>query len=1293
MLATFIYTLIMLNGIALPSTGCNVTWPTSTTNAIFYITPTASSPNPDCPSTDDQHCVTLDEFTKYKLPNIKTSKITLIFSKDIHNSTMPINFANFQQVTLCGNWNSTTNIAQPPDQAPLIQLLSGNITVTSADESPLSLEVVHLAINGSGKYTLAVTVSINSGGLIFVSQAKIFDIVFQIINGFKCPNITISDTSFLASMIEIYGCVVNGQTNITNSTFSSGQQPYTIAICPPVQSDSDPGRSRSRYAMVSDNTLLQITLDRVNITDLNDPHLPIPKIPSLCNGTLQATKYHPTDIDVHVEQIDLNIMNSYFNRSYGTAFQPQYREFNLTISNSIFTGYTQGVLIFNGDLQSVKINLINTTFANNNISTGETIRAAVALSIIPNNDYFLENFFVEVSGCSFERNVDTVGNLQVIKLHGVTNIMISDTNFINNNSTAIDADQSNITFSGNITFHRNQAWQAGALSLKATTMTIAENANVVFSNNSATHFGGAIFIDDPLFYLQNDKSSVLTFCFYQPLHPHYTKSFGNAKVKFLNNSAGKGGDHIYGTSIRNYCRVYVEQHIAQLNNWNTLFDIDRPNTSISHISSKAMRVCLCDPDGKRPLCDESSKIFSVYRDNRTVYPGEEFSISAAVVGAEFGATVGEVYAKLLNASPSASLRLQNSQQIYVISNSHQCTQLKYSINSNNTNSHEIIYLTSNDVTLKYYGNKDEISKSIQNYSVTQVIPSYSLLTTPVFINVSLSPCPRGFALVGNSLYCDCRPELKQHSVSCLFKNGTGYISRKNNNWVGVHKNGTKGVLFGSHCPLDYCIQHEVCVNLEAEKGSDDQCARHHAGILCGCCKKGYSVAIGSNHCLNCTTNNNMALLLFFAAAGPLLYVVIAALDLTITKGSINGLIFYANIVWVYQYVIFTSSNDNASNTPVYEVTYYAFKVFIAWLNLDFGIETCFIKGLDAFWKSLLQYLFPLYLWFIAWLVNMIYNRVPVQKFEERYPQLSRIAGKPVDVLSTFIFLSYTKLLRTIVAAFSYALLQHYPQNTTEKVWAIDGSVSYLSGKHIIVFILALLSLIATLLYTLYMLVIGLQTCEYSCRNNDYDHESGQLMGWCKRLFDMPLPLRDAHFLPLKDKHRYWFGLLLLVRSILLVIFSVTYTIYSRPNLLILLITASILLIYMGWKKVYNKESVWMLQALSIGNLICLSGGILYIKQSIIVYVSIGIAFVQFLGIVGYHIVQVCLKKQHTTTEQAEPTSTVMPTNEEEPQDPNGFRESLLLGDESNPLINTRLMPSDSTQKVMLPCLNCCKKQQ
>ena len=41
--------------------------------------------------------------------------------------------------------------------------------------------------------------------------------------------------------------------------------------------------------------------------------------------------------------------------------------------------------------------------------------------------------------------------------------------------------------------------------------------------------------------------------------------------------------------------------------------------------------------------------------------------------------------------------------------------------------------------------------------------------------------------------------------------------------------------------------------------------------------------------------------------------------------------------------------------------YCHFSVFLALLNLDFGIETCFYNGMDAYGKTWLQFVIPVYI--------------------------------------------------------------------------------------------------------------------------------------------------------------------------------------------------------------------------------------------------------------------------------------------------------------------------------------------
>ena len=1272
------------------------------TQLVFYITPDPDSFNPDCPhfdpneSRNTRYCVTIDNFTRYELPDITSGNSTvkrldLVFLEGTHVSSMPIEFTGLDQVRLLGlTHNTGRSSAQAFQPKPLIQLLAGNISVhahvTKRTSSDDSFVMKYLRIDGNSNYTLRVITSGSQQSVaISVDQVEIIYSVLQVLNGVTCPFVTISNTSFVAGMFEWYGCLLSQKDrNITimESTFQvSKNQPYAIAICPHLM----------MYYSNSMDDLQNpaIQMHNLRVYDLDQNVITWPSVSTDCSGMLSVN--HQISVVVN-RPIEMTVTNSSFNGSYGAAIQSSVncRGSTYVIMDSYFTGYTDGVFVFIGDLTSVKITLINTLVAKNSIST-EGAKAA-GLTVVFSQIPTLLLPFVVITNCTFQQNDDHVRNLQIVLLQGIDNVTITNSKFIDNSGTAIRAMESNITFAGDVVFANNTAWQGGALSLTSSIITLSANATMEFVGNRAIQSGGAIFIEDCSFYLKSYLSTHLL-CFYQPAFPDY--DFTNTAIKFYNNSAGKGGDLLFGTSIRNYCKTHFQDepdHDKRY--WDQLFNIDwsSPMLQPSIVSSKAMRVCLCD-SYDRPQCTETERIFNIYP--RTIYSGEVFTVNVALVGAEFGTTTGEIYAQLLPQKSYSSTHMLNS--FHVLSGP-KCTPISFAVLSNNR--YETLYLTSSNISLSYYGDMEEINDSIRDFNRTSVIP-YSLLTAPIFINITLDAgCPRGFTKTANESSCQCYKKLSNINVTCTFVNSEGVLTRGGSNWIGIHDQFSSGIVLNSLCSADYCNLSSVSMNLDINNGSqsDLQCVFNRSGSLCGGCKHGYSLAIGSSHCLNCTDDNNVALVLVFATAGPLLYMVIAALDLTITRGSINGLIFYANIVWVYQTIVFTSSSDNAINTRHY---LYSFKVFIAWLNLDFGIETCFFRGLDSFWKSLLQYIFPLYILFIAWFVKIAYGRISVQRLQEHYPRLAKITGNPVNILTTFVFLSYTKLLRTIVAAFAFAKLTHYPQNATKNliVWAVDGNLVYFSGRHIVVFTLAFITLIFTLLYTIYVFLAGLQSSTYgACQcssSHTYDivTESGMFQKCCK-LLDMPLPLRDSHFLPLKNEHRYWFGVQLLTRVFLLVIFSVTY-LYPQPNLLILMTTATVLLFYMGWKKVYNKESVWTLEGISLSNLIFLSGGLLSSKETqnlIVVFVSLSVAFVQFAAIIVYHIVLCCCSRKaserddttyNRTDEQSAQSLATGPlsTNEDvqqsssarimfpEQAEDKGFRDSiLLLVDESEPLI-------------------------
>ena len=86
-------------------------------------------------------------------------------------------------------------------------------------------------------------------------------------------------------------------------------------------------------------------------------------------------------------------------------------------------------------------------------------------------------------------------------------------------------------------------------------------------------------------------------------------------------------------------------------------------------------------------------------------------------------------------------------------------------------------------------------------------------------------------------------------------------------------------------------------------------------------------------------------------------VLLYLLNLTVTNGTINGLVLYVNIISINHSVFL--ENDNV---------FKPLRVFIYFINLDFSIEICFYDGMDGYFKMFLQLFFLLYLIIIAVLI-------------------------------------------------------------------------------------------------------------------------------------------------------------------------------------------------------------------------------------------------------------------------------------------------------------------------------------
>ena len=664
---------------------------------------------------------------------------------------------------------------------------------------------------------------------------------------------------------------------------------------------------------------------------------------------------------------------------------------------------------------------------------------------------------ISLNNVTFFNNTSLTPYNGIVQLDGRINLAINDLcTFEANRGTAVQALTTYLTLSGTVVFKNNIAFRGGALSLSYSTLRFRsveeKNVAIVFENNTATDVGGGIYIDRAI----NIDSKTGSSCFYDRLEFEglslikLFRSIVTVTLVFRDNMATNGGRDMYGSTLNNCCPVAItdgnEEYPLELESF-LIMKYILSETPLA-ISSDPKRVCLCD-SSSQPMCANLSHIFY----NTTRYPGEVFSLSLAVVGFNFGMVTGPVYANILPQANNFESSLGNGQRVRQIEHNG-CTKLDFTVNSHN--SKEIIVLTVNSTVITKADDPSIIS-DFTNPLVLNIFPiPLPLLVVPVYIQVTLLDCPPGFVRTNKTGRCDCIPDLKEIGINnCSIFETIPYVTHSENQWIQLTSN-SNSILTSKYCPFNYCKQKLINVNLN---NPDEQCALNHSGTLCasGACLSNLSLAIGSSRCLECPDNNHTALLIAFAAAGILLVLFIKILDLTVTKGTINGLILYANIIWENQSVLFPPQEQTS---PLLQFL----KVFIAWVNLDFGIETCFIQGLDGYWKTCLQFVFPAYIWLIAGLIIL------VSHYSTRVTKV--IGNNSVSVLSTLFLLAYAKLLRIILVSLEYAILEKYPYHQRIIKWSFDGRLLYFGLEHSILFVIAIAVLLVLWLpYTLTLLLI------------------------------------------------------------------------------------------------------------------------------------------------------------------------------------------------------------------------------
>ena len=853
----------------------------------------------------------------------------------------------------------------------------------------------------------------------------------------------------------------------------------------------------------------------------------------------------------------------------------------INIAKSNFTlGLGMGMTLWYDSDNEVEVNIENSEFSHNNCQFGGGVfiylqngngSIEFSNSTIYNNTAqygggvysYLYNGSgsIEFSNCKIYNNTAYYGSgVFIITLLSASKVRVFFTNVsfhFNKASKMLNKYQSAMLLMNieNVLFDQIDISNHNTTGLVSIDSPIMFDGHSTFVNNSGIYGGGiALYGLSQILLNQNTNISFvnnhasesgggifvskvvnsidLAFCTFNNLS--YYNNGSKAMLYFVNNTADISGDVLYGGEIFFNCMNFDFDHQFHY----------PQQTGLSVVSSNPIQVCFCESN----IQNCAITIFNI-----TAILGINVNISLATVGNKDGLTKGVI--KLITSDNSSSTIQTDNTRLNAT-----CTNVTFKITANpSLNTSYII------VTLES--------------SISELLHvDYAKV-----IEVNIESCPIGFPLLNDA--CSCRTELNTSSITCDIN--TQIITRDGDMWIG-YKNDSDCLIVYPHCPFDYCNDGNIYFKMTFP---DPQCLYNRSGILCGQCSDGLSLMLGSNQCGQCT-NNYIALIIPFALAGIALVAFIIVLNLTVSVGTINGLIFYANVVKIYEPIFFPNGPVNVLSQ------------FISWINLDLGIETCFFDGMDSCSKTWLQFIFPGYIWFL--LIFLVIS----SQYSSKIVRL--VGSHAVPVLATMILLSYTKLIRTVFQALYFVNIQcNGNNNVTLLRWYIDANVQYVGGYcHLPLFLFSLAVLILLIIpYTFYLLTIPL-----------FEGPLSKYMCYCQKYMK---PFFDAYGGPYKDKCRFWTGFLLLVRVVLALVVSLdteaTISLDVLTSLLFVIISMYFLL-----TGIYRHLPLACLEMSFFLNLMIIA----YVNaqtyktsksRQVLSVALVSVSFIVFCGIIFYHV--------------------------------------------------------------------------
>jgi transcription initiation factor TFIID subunit 2/histone acetyltransferase MYST3 len=643
-------------------------------------------------------------------------------------------------------------------------------------------------------------------------------------------------------------------------------------------------------------------------------------------------------------------------------------------------------------------------------------------------------------------------------------VFISGTSvFENNFGSVIDAVNSNIFITGNVTFANNKGSNGAAIRLHGSChLTFeGEDSRVEFNNNKAQLEGGAIYINSGFYgrLLLIKQCQIL---------------IKESQLYFTNNTAVNSGNSIYSSSL---CNCENKGEIVNKTHYDSHFIFnDKSSNSLQQISTQPIKLELCNRTND---------------DTFTVFPGQTITLSLKAID-DCNRTVYStvsVYIIADNYNKSNENMWIDKTEYKIIEKVGECTQLPIKVHYNTTQPWSIIK-----------------SRLVFN------LPEY-----PDILSISLSilKCPLGFELNNRTGMCECSKVLYMLDFlpsACNINELTIFRNSQSTRilWIGKINNSIFAV--SRLCPLDYCFKYpknfSIINNTVYVNKNQSLCFSNRDGLLCGRCSNSTSNVFGTTDCRVCSSWWAFTLILY-GIAGLLLVFLLYILRLTLTTGTLNGIIFFSQALYCGAFDLMKLHHEE--NMPI--ITQIC-QILLSLLSLNLGFPICFLNEMSMLLKTGLTLIFPLYL------LTIVAALIILSRYSLRLSNV--ISNSSVQVLVTILHLSFSKLLLTIIDVFTPVHI--YSANRNITVWFYDGNEEFGQGPHLALMVVTLVVVVPLILPYIFILIF----------HKFFLHT---------RLNEYIRPFTEAIHGPYKEGKEYWF----VSRLLLLTFMYVVYTCYRGIN--------------------------------------------------------------------------------------------------------------------------------------------------